>query len=503
MSRTRSNDFIPDFDPEWLKYLTPEERDIFDTSLRRLVGGETLAEYISRITPAEPAPRHVTQILDALQYARIKPVRIVFDLGPGHAKTHTLMKGIAWWLDPQNSPADLCAYISYSDAQARSKSKLVKEFMEAAGAKGKLAEASNGNAGASGHWQTARGGGLVAKGSKGGLMGKRIPGLLVYDDPYKDAQEARSQAVNSMIIERFRAAAFTRLQGGSIFVLHTRWRDDDLIGWILKNLKWDHVHIPTVCEEVDPKTGVDAIGRVIGEVAWPEKYPYKSCNTVCSHDGHLEEIRKTVGEHLWAALYQGRPRPEGTAIFHEPARFKLSEFTWAGKRGVIVIDPAATAKTSSDWTAMLVCAVEGFGLNSKMWIIDRIHVQEEIPQIVKIAHRLQRQYKLMIACEAVSGFKAVPQMLRQLDPSIRIMELAVHRDKFTRAQGLAAAWNDGRVMIPLDAEWADHLIEEYTRFTGNGDKHDDQVDCGAHAWNVLFAMRKPITEADYGQSGGM
>jgi predicted phage terminase large subunit-like protein len=503
-----------DFDPEWLKLLPPDEQAAFLSSLNTLVGGETVTDYIKRIAPTEPPPKHVQPIIDVLEQARIKPVRVCIDMGPGHAKTTTLLRGVAHWLQPDRSPGDLCAYITYSDGQARDKSRVAKEFYEAGG--GLLHSDKT----ADGHWLTPAGGGLVAKGSQGGLMGKRLPGLTIYDDPYKDMEEARSPAINNKVISRFKAVAFTRLQGGSIIVLHTRYAMDDLIGYIMKELKWDHIHVPTVCD-VDN----DTLGRKRGEVAWPEKYPYEICyesdlktRKMCSHDGHLEEIEKTLGPHLWHAMYQGKPRPEGQQMFHEPARFKLypdrdkrtgqivtpSDFSWKGKRGAIIIDPAATAKTSADWSVLLTVAMEGYGIQAKMWLVDCVRVQVEIPELIKIARRLQKETRLMVACEAVAGFKAVPQSLRAMDPGLRVFDINVSgRDKFTRAMAVAAAWNDGRVVVPVDAPWADTLIEEYTRFTGNGDRHDDQVDAGAHGWNILYRTAPKITSDNYAQNSGM
>jgi hypothetical protein len=220
--------------------------------------------------------------------------------------------------------------------------------------------------------------------------------------------------VNNAVKERFKAIAFTRLQGGSIVVLHTRWSEDDLIGWLHRDLKWEYINIPTMSESAD-----DILGRGMDEPAWPEKYPYKRCTGPCAHDGHLEEIRETIGEHLWAAMYQGRPRPIGRSVFHEPGRFELSKFSWVGKRGCIVIDPAATAKTSSDFSVLAVCAMEGFGSASRMYVCDVIRTQVEIPELVQLAMNLQQRYKLMVACEAVGGFKAVPQSLRAMNPKMR------------------------------------------------------------------------------------
>lgn len=519
-----------EFDPTLLDHLSPNEQVQLLEGLESLVGGERAEEFIARVWPDEPAPRHVLPVIDVVEQARVSPIRVCIDMGPGHAKTTTLLRLLIWWL--LRSPKDQCAYVTYSSGQAMDKSSVALTYADSASL------ALRPDSTAKGHWHTPEGGGLIAAGARGKLTGQRVPGLLLYDDPYKDEMEARSAAVNFAVKERFKAIAFTRLQGGSIIVLHTRWSEDDLIGWLLRDLGWDSVHIPTVCDAVPDSLGRRIIQRheydaldfatksrfgmfdrdkeLFGEVAWPSNYPYAICTTPCGHDGHLAEIRATIGEHLWSAMYQGSPRPIGKAIFHEPARFRLSEvvkngvvthrseFTWAGKRGVIMMDPAASAKTSSDYTVMLVLAMSGLGADSKMWIVDCIRIQEETPEVVVIAKRLQTIYRLMIGVETVGVMRAVPQMLRRVDRTLRVLDVEVGgKDKFTRSIPLSAAWNDGRVFIPIDVPWADTLIDEFKKFTGTNDQHDDQVDAGSHGWNVLYRDKPRIKDSDYAQDAGV
>lgn len=482
------------FDPDWLDRLSFAEQQELLAHLEKLVGGERLVEMITEVWPDEPPPKHVMPIIDVMEQARVTPIRICISVGPGHAKTTTLLRSMIWWL--RKSPKDQCAYITYSASQANSKLRIARQFAEDAN----IALAND----SVGHIITEGGGGIMGAGARGKLTGQRIPGLLVVDDPYKDEFEARSSTVNHAVKERFKAVAFTRLQGGSIIVLHTRWAEDDLIGWLERDLKWDTININTHCDQQP-----DVLNRKMGEAAWPEKYPYEICTRPCGHDGHLAEIRRTVGEHLWHSMYQGRPRPIGKAVFHEPARYKLSEFSWTGKRGCIVVDPAATAKTSADWSVIMVIAMEGFGDQSRMYIVKVIRVQMEIPELVAEIVKAQKKYRLMVAVEAVGGFKSVPQSLRRVNPGLRVFEITVgSKDKFTRAIPVSGAWNSERVLVPIDdgsaeTSWVDPLIEEYRIFTGNGDRHDDQVDCGAHGWNVLYRGAPKITDANYAEGGGM
>jgi len=292
---------------------------------------------------------------------------------------------------------------------------------------------------------------------------------------------------------------------------------DDLIGFIIKNLKWDHISVPSLCDTVGEHIGgegppggedsTDFLGRKLGEAAWPQKYPYELCleadgktKKICGHDGHLKEIRITLGEHLFHAMYQGKPRPLGTQVFHEPARFELAKFSRDGRRGVISVDPAASAKTSADHSVITADSMTDFGLEAKLHVFDFDRGQWEIPELVNRTRRMQLKYRLLCAVEAVAGFKAVPQQLRMMSAknengekigTLRVIDVNPGtRDKFTRAQALAAAWNDGRVLIPSDADWADALIERMQRFTGvSAGEVDDDVDSLSQAWNLLYRER--------------
>lgn len=533
---------LPEYDPANLEFLSEKERAELHDGLESLVGGERPVEFVNRLWPDEPIPQHLMPVVDVFEQARISPMRCTIDVGPGHAKTTILLRLLIWWLC--RSPADQNAYVTYSGAQALDKSSLALDYAELASLP--LAKDST----AKGHWHTPQRGGLIAAGARGKLTGQRVPGVILYDDPYKDEQEARSEVINGAVIMRFKGVAMTRLQGGSIFVLHTRWGENDLIGWINKNLKWDRIHIPTVADSSDDILGRKLLSKtqwlalpsferakygpvesskygavrglkeeMFGQVAWPEKYPYAICTTPCGHDGHLEELRKTIGEHMWWALYGGAPRPIGKAIFHEPSRYrkndvldekgrvvKKAEFIWKGKRGCIPADTATSANTSADFTAILVVGMAGYGVEAEMWIYDMVHVQEEVPEVCQILERTQRKYRLLIAVETVAANagRSISQMLRRANKKLRIVDVEVGgRDKFTRAIPISAAWNQGRVHVPMDEDWADELIDEFKLFTGVDDLHDDIVDAAAHGWNLLYRERPVITEADYVQDGDM
>ncbi len=148
-------------------------------------------------------------------------------------------------------------------------------------------------------WNTNTGGGYTAAGVGTGITGRGAH-CLVIDDPVKDRIEAESPTLREHVWDWYRAVAYTRLQEGSSVILTlTRWHEQDLAGKLLEQEsdggdQWTKVVLPAIDEQ--------------GNALWEERYPRKV----------LDQIRRTIGEYDWAALYDQRPRPRGGGFFTEP-----------------------------------------------------------------------------------------------------------------------------------------------------------------------------------------
>lgn len=246
-------------------------------------------------------------------------------------------------------------------------------------------------------------------------------------------------------------------------------------------MSWERIRLPAIAEEDD------LLGREPGEALWPERYNLD----------YLAEQQRG-GEYGFASLYQQNPRPRGDKLFRrEPARFLIPDWRERWKTTAMRImqscDPAATAETHADYSARFVVAVEGRDNDSKMWVVEGWRGQVEVPYLIN--HQLipaQKRWKgIPTGIEAVAGFKAVPQVMRSINNGLRVLELKPKADKFMRAQAFAAAWNEGRVLIPLGEPWADVLIAEAEDFTGLGDTYDDQIDALSNAWIQLVGEPVP------------
>lgn len=487
-------------------------------------GGESLDTYIRRVSPRHLPPRHIRPIMDLWERSRHERVFAVIELPPRHAKTTTGLHGLAWRM--LRDPACTNAFATFGDDYAASRSRIARMLARAGGV---TIDKSMANLH---EWRTVHGGGLIARGYKGEWTGQGITGVGLVDDPFKNRAEAESPKIRENIWEWFCDVFWTRLEpGSSVFVQHTRWHDDDLIGRLLQGkfagYAFERVHLPAICEDDN-----DLIGREIDEALWPERFPVEE----------LRRIEVSLGPYGWASLFQQRPRPRGADIFVEPARFSLANWRPDGHSILLCADVAATESTRADFSAAFVLAAKWIDGELWIWILHGWRDRVSVPKVArKLLELSTRYWRAPVVVEAIAGFKGVPQILREMEPRLKVREAfmgdpnvdeenAARRsrtsvDKFLRAQPVAAAWNAGRVLVPIDGElewdlrdkrfdlprapvtgdrvrrnklradvapgieWPDELCHEASKFTGAGDAEDDQIDGLAHGYNDLRSAR--------------
>ncbi len=458
--------------------LSPE----YEEAISSLLFGEPFGEFMARVSPHLPPPRHTKPIADVLEACKLAPQRVCISMPPRHGKTVTLLHGLAWWLS--RFPADTCAYYSYSDTQARSKSVIAHQIAKRAGV------SIGGGKDATNEWRTPQGGGLLAGGRGSPLTGQGLQGLFVVDDPFKDREEADSALIRDKTWDWFTEVGFTRLEGASVIVTHTRWHEDDLIGRLAARGDWQIINLPAIAEHDDP------IGRGVGEALWPTN-PNLTLQ-------HLRSIRSLIGEHSFAALYQGAPRPRGHRVFGEPTYYDPLRFDITGKQIMLCVDPALTEKTTADYSVLAVIAIEpephGHPELRRAWLLEIHRHQMTAPDFARLCLQVQRRFGMAtIHVETVAGFKAIPQIMRDLSPGISVEDHDPTGDKFQRAQPVAQAWNEGRFLLPTTASWLKDFLREVKSFTGVGSKKDDQVDALSTGWN---AYTPPVLYRRFATVGG-
>lgn len=354
------------------------------------------------------------------------------------------------------------AYCSYSATFAERKSVEIRELCRRSGVEfDKMSSARD-------SWKTSEGGGLLARGPGGPLTGEGIH-LVVVDDPYRSRAEAESATIRENIWDWWTSVVMTRLEpGASVFVTHTRWHVEDLIGRLIEEQGWPHVNLKAIDDENNP--------------LWPQRYDLDALNA----------RRKEVGPYDWASMYQGEPRPRGGAVFngtnlYTEEQFKRLEDDNKISKYVIGIDMAYTSKTHSDFSVAIVLA---FDTERNAYVRRVVRKQTEAPAFADVIKELRLTYNSPPVYWYASGIeKGFADFFA--GRGIPVKAETAKDDKFARAQSVAAAWNAGKIFIPQDApSWADTFTSEVLTFTGLDDRHDDQVDALAAAYIPM--ARKPV-----------
>lgn len=433
-----------------------------------------LYEFIPRLSPHLAGPRHLAPLVDELE-AAIAPHEgqrfFWFSVPPRHYKTTTLIhaavKHLARW------PRDGIAYVSHTATFAQKQSRETRKLAARAGFS--FSRDSN----RQDEWELLdSGGGFVARGLDGDLTGRGFR-LIIIDDPIKGREQAESAVERERIFNAIEEDIITRLTpDGCVFLVHTRWHPDDPIGRYRKAFGWDGVNL----KALDGPEENEA--RLLPNV-WTSKF--------------FQDVRRK-NRYKFDALYQGEPRHRGDAVFGEAAYYdKLPSERYRTGYG---IDLAVSKKTHADWS---VCVElwrqerdgvdkNGDPLKPLFYVVGVDRKQVKAPEFLLTLNSRMMQRRGPMLWYTGGQEAGIADFIRQKIRGLQTKPATV--DKFQRAQPVAEAWNDGRVLLPSrkalglnegdeEPEWLAILLDEVMGFTGVSDPHDDQVDALASAFDVL------------------
>ncbi len=435
---------------------------------------EGVLDLLCRVSPNFHRPKHFAAYAARWETAVGGGYRLVFAAPPQHGKTEVTLHGLCWII--QRYPDKRHAYITYSDKRTRSVAKKVKRLLASMGivVGGTLAQ------------MTLPGGGqCIFTTIDAGLTGEPVDGVAVIDDYYSGRGQADSQARRKAVEDSYREVVEPRVHpGGSIFVLATRWHPQDLSGVLIAE-GWENLNLPAIAEGPTNDNGVvigDPNGRRLGEALFPELWPV----------AELEKKRAKLLEFGWCALYQGRPRPRGGKVYHEPHFY--TELPKEGFRGCYGIDLAYTAATTADWS---ICV--------ELWRVEPRRPDERVKYYVVNVDRAQCEapaFALTLKGRHVrrkswpmhwryggGGEKGAAQFIKQ--SGVPLITSPAPGDKYVCATPAAAAWNAGDILVPdpeffPEAEqWLSPFLDVIGNFTGNGKEVDDDSDALATAFAKL------------------
>lgn len=331
---------------------------------------------------------------------------------------------------------------------------------------------------------TVQHGAYYAVGVGGALTGRGAHVLLI-DDPHKDRADAESLTMRKRVKEWYQSTAYTRLMdNGAVIVMMTRWHEDDLAGWLLKehgDEGWEVLKIPA---EPAP---------------WPERYP----------EEELKRIRRMIGPREWSALYMQEPIPGGGGEFRrEWAKYYRDRTIGDDMNKYILVDPAGEQRKDrdNDYTAIWV-----IGLNSdgNYYVLDMVRDRLNLSDRGKAVMRLHRKWRPMEVRYERYGMMADIQYIQELQERenyrFHITEVAGKLKKEDRIRRLIPIFEQGKVYFPDTLYYTDSegvprdlvttfVEEEMVSFPAG--IHDDMLDSLARIAEPELPLVWPLSQID-------
>lgn len=461
------------------------------------LGELRLLDFIPRIEPFEGELTHYDsptwlapglEMIDRIIAPRDERIYFAYSAPRFHAKTTSIqiavIKHLIRW------PKSKIAYYCHTESLALERSKQIRRTIRALGYE------FRDDADTVREWQLDTGAGLLAGPITSAGQGIH-PRLVIIDDPYKNAEDARNASYRARVISAIEDDIIPMLpKDGAIILTHSRQHPKDAIGHYKSKLEKDQAskkktywfYLNQKALRFDPELEDEV------SIGFDAQFPKEK----------LIELREQ-NELVFETQYQGEPRTKDGAVFNDPMRFCLDQFLRSPPKRFRVgygYDCAYTEEQQrrNDWSTIVKMARVPIDEDVNHDLFYVLNVYRRQVGSVEFFAELKRWWKQqrgpMMWLRAGGPEKGVADLARKEFPAAR--SLAVGGGKGVKATPVSKAWNEGRVLVPdvfvdefgdthMPPEWVEGFLEETDAFTGTGHGEiDDQVDALAGAYHALF-----------------
>jgi len=206
---------------------------------------------------------------------------------------------------------------------------------------------------------------VTAMGVESNLTSQHYDLIILDDlvnDKYVNTQEQIDKTIN------FYKESLNLLEpNGQAIILGTRWRDDDLYGWIMD--KDNHV-----LSDFDVMVKRAYEGNLDGEytLLYPEKFSAE----------HLRRLYQQQGPYFFSSQYLNDPIPQEDADFKREwfQYFEYNDLKAKPLNRFTMIDPALSQEKSSDFTAIVTVALDD---QNNIYILDVRRIQAKPQGVIE------------------------------------------------------------------------------------------------------------------------
>ncbi len=444
---------------------------------------------------AEPAHALIAQYLDAVVEGRIQ--RLMIFCAPQHGKTElTTVRLPGFWLGRR--PDDPVCIVTYGAELAEPKSRQCREIVEGPEYARLFPDIQvNPQARAMAHWELLGHRGFVhAVGVGGPITGHGVM-LAIVDDPHKDYEAAMSKLQRDAVKDYYQNTLRTRVwENGAIVIINTRWSEDDLCGWLLREQpgEWEVLRLPALAEtQAERDFRADRLGLPVGE---PDPLGREPGEPLCPQRFSREALLRFQDDMSslgWNAQYQGFPTAAEGDMFKRDG-FRIIEKVPLNCTRLRYWDKAGTA-AGGDYSVGVLMAYEE--ATQMIYIEDVVRGQwsatERENQIATAAQLDRRKYgnhprhepSIMIEQEPGSaGKESADNTIRHLTRlGFGVRAERPSGEKVVRARPYAD-WV-GRFGVQLQrAAWNKAYVDELIACPAG--TYWDQIDASSGAFNNLM-----------------
>lgn len=417
-------------------------------------GSKDLLAYAKYIDPEFESPRHIRLIAEYLVKVEKGEIeRLIINMPPRHGKSQFASKIFPTWFLGRN-PKRKIIVTSYNASLAEEFTRWQRNTCESDYFREVFPECQvTQDSRAKDEWDTSLGGKVIGAGVGGGITGKGA-NLIIIDDPYKNFEEARSEAVQRMIWEWYRSTLYTRRHPGcGVIVIHTRWITNDLTdklieqdGLVTDGGAWNILKLPAIDE--------------FGVPLWPERYNLDE----------LLSIRRAIGENFFQGGYQQQPNGNVERLFRDPiiteppADMRLKILAY--------LDPAFGG---GDYSALTVGASRSEPRNGKdediIYILYGHIWQGQIDETYRRMERYYKDYNIgTLWVESNQAQTAVASEMRRRGMYVREIK-SINNKHLRIVNAVKVNWDNIRFSRRVDQDYLAQVLN-YSELA----KHDDAPD---------------------------
>lgn len=454
-----------------------------------------LSHFIEYMTLDEPPAEHMEVLCTHLEAVERREImRLGVSMPPGHAKTKICSRMFpAWYLGRNAKHRWLHAGHSQGFAEKQfgvdvrdhiMSDRFQRVFPE-------LEIATRGNQlPAPGGWRATNGkGGYICKG-----VGQKIAGYRGHcgagDDLLGSKADAYSPTIRQTVWDWLWADFRTRfLPGSPLFLIATRWHEDDPLGRIEQmnkqgvGLPWEMINLMAIVEN-EQEMSDDLMGRDMGEVLWPDYYNL----------GEIMEFKNTLPPQDWWALYKGSPRDEegnvmkaawfGRYVQLPKDRYEHGRMQEKRVRRITIsVDCAVKATQRSSYS---VAEVWFEDMNGQHYLADVYRERVEYNELVKMLQTAAERWNphTILIEDKGHGSPIIQQHKRIHGAPVIAIQPDAQGDKEFRFDSVTPFFEAGQVLLPQKAPWLADFEGELLSFPNSA--YMDQVDAASQYFNWLL-----------------